>query len=345
MFLGDLTVNKTIRLGLPKGSLNMIGRGDTEGLFRAAGYMIRGYTPQKESGELLRIDNAPEIMLSLVRPQNAPGDLARGLLDIIIVGDDWMAEEAGINAKKAIRLASLEYGAVSVVVAVPEQFKINSISELILLHKDKAMTMYGEYPNLAAAFLMQHPTYQSIWGTKRPVIEIRGIRVGENDKFRLIYSEGVTEEYLRKGFPIIDNVQTGDSLKRARGRILEDGLILTSAAGLYAIEGLDKNQWKWEKANEIKDKLLGVVFAQKHYDIKFNTDPENLELVLKYIKHEKLAMKGPTVSPLYGPGTIIEGYAINIIVSKARFPEVSATLKTKLGASGIVKESIEQLIE
>ena len=307
--------------------------------------MIRGYTSQKESGDLLRIDNAPEIKLSLVRPQNAPGDLARGLLDITIVGDDWVAEEAGINAKKTIRLASLEYGAVRVVVAVPEQFKINSVSELISSRKDKTTIMYGEYPNLAAAFLMQNQAYQRIWGTKRPIIEMRGIKVGENDNLRLVYSEGATEEYLRKGFPIIDNVQTGDSLKQARGRILEDGLILTSAAGLYVIEGLNNDHWKWKKAHEIKDKLVGVVFAQKHYDVKFNTDPDGLEQVLEYIKREKLAMKGPTVSSLFGPGKVIEGYAVNIIVPKVRFPEVSATLKTNLGASGIVKESIEQLIE
>ena len=76
---------RKIKLGVPKGSLNTIGRGDTEGLFLDAGYVICGYTPGKESDRSLHIANDPEIQLFLTRPQSAPNELSRGLLDIAIL--------------------------------------------------------------------------------------------------------------------------------------------------------------------------------------------------------------------------------------------------------------------
>ena len=49
----------TIRLGLPKGSLNNKYRGNTYQLLIDAGYEVRGYEPGSESDKNLEILNDP----------------------------------------------------------------------------------------------------------------------------------------------------------------------------------------------------------------------------------------------------------------------------------------------
>ena len=339
--------DKTICLGLPKGSLNTEGRGNTEEILRDAGYDIRGYTPGKERSDMLEIRNDPEIKLFIERPQNTPGNLTRAIVDVAIVGDDCVREEAEIS-KGLIKLADLEYGTVKVVAAVPDWFKAMTLVELF--ESQKGEIWMAEYPKLAAGCFTENPGYQKSYGATQPLVEIRGSSNGAifgiwvNQKVQLIYSEGGTEEYLRVGLPIIDNVQSGESLKRAGGRILKDGELMTSSAGLYVRPGLMEDDWMSAKANDIKDKLLGVVFARKYYDVKFNVEPETREPVTRYIGCEKLALKGPTVSPIINPDGSECGYAFNIIIPKARFPEVSGILKREYGATGIVREDIKQLI-
>ncbi|MGL6298085.1 MAG: ATP phosphoribosyltransferase, partial [Methanobacteriaceae archaeon] len=74
-----------IVLGLPKGSLNNVNRGNTYKLFTDAGYDVKGYEPGKESYEIT-IANDSEIKAYLTRPQSTPVELNRGMVDIAIVG-------------------------------------------------------------------------------------------------------------------------------------------------------------------------------------------------------------------------------------------------------------------
>nr|WP_243687877.1 hypothetical protein [Methanobacterium formicicum] len=82
-----------IILGLPKGSLNNVNRGNTYQLFVDAGYEVRGYEPGKEENEIT-ILNDPEIKGFLTRPQSAPVELNRQILDLAIIGEDWVREES-----------------------------------------------------------------------------------------------------------------------------------------------------------------------------------------------------------------------------------------------------------
>lgn len=59
-------MNEKIILGLPKGSLNNVKRGNTYQLFVDAGYEVRGYEPGDESYEI-DIVNDPEINAYLTR--------------------------------------------------------------------------------------------------------------------------------------------------------------------------------------------------------------------------------------------------------------------------------------
>ena len=85
-----------IVLGLPKGSLNNVKRGNTYQLFIDAGYEVQGYEPGDESYEI-EILNDDEIKAYLTRPQSSPVELNRGMVDISIVGEDWVKEESVLS--------------------------------------------------------------------------------------------------------------------------------------------------------------------------------------------------------------------------------------------------------
>jgi ATP phosphoribosyltransferase-like protein len=327
---------KRIKLGLPKGSLNTIGRGNTESLFIDAGYDIRGYTPQKESDSSLRIVNDPEILPFLTRPQSAPNELRRGLLDIAIIGDDWVAEES-INSEELLKLCDLDYGKTRIVTAVPKELDVKNLADFFLKNKGNQIICYTEYVNLTRRHFMENEGYKAIYGDAIPLIQIRGIRDGDNDLVQIINSDGVTEGYITKGADIIvDNTQTGATLKEYGLRELD--VIMESSAGLFGSPMLKKDAWKSQKAEDIKNQLLGVVVGRGFYDVKFNIPKDKFESLLKYLKANRLFAQSPTVSEAG------DWYAVNIVIPKEQWPRISIELKRDHQASAIVRSELKQFI-
>ncbi|MFQ5875111.1 MAG: ATP phosphoribosyltransferase, partial [Dehalococcoidia bacterium] len=309
--------DRKIHFGLPTGSLNTYGRADTESLLVEAGYEIIGYTPGKENSGRLAIANDTGISPYLVKARNVPGDLSRRLLDIGITGDDCIENWPG-GSSEFLKLADLEYGAVDVVVAVPEDCEIRDLTDLFLSTQEtgEPLTFYTEYVILTKNYILNSEGYRELFPESSPVTEIWGYREGDNTKVQIIYSAGATEEYLRRGFPIVDNSQSGMSLERAGGRKLE--VIMKATAGLYSRQDLETDSWKAEKTNEIKELLVGVVNGRKHYDVKFNVEPDTLDQILEFLNEEGLSLKGPTVSELLDASRSTIGYAVNIAVPKSR---------------------------
>ena len=101
-------MNEKIILGLPKGSLNNVKRGNTYQLFVDAGYEVRGYESGYESYEI-DIVNDPEINAYLTRPQSVPVELNRGMVDIAIVGEDWIKEESVLRDTKTVKIGDLYF--------------------------------------------------------------------------------------------------------------------------------------------------------------------------------------------------------------------------------------------
>lgn len=332
---------RRLHLGLPSGSLNTPGRGDTESLFIDAGYDIVGYTPGQEHRGRLAILNDDEITPHLVKAANVPGDLSRGLLDLSITGDDCIQNWPG-GAEEFTKIVDLEYGDVQVVVAVPEDSEVGDLTELFVQARDheEQQTFYTEYPILTRNYIMNNDGYREIYPGLTPKTEVFGYVEGDNDRVQIIHSQGATEAYLRRGFPIVDNTQSGTSLQRAGGRKLE--VIMKSTAGLFSRRDLDEDPWKANKATEIKELLNGVINGRKHYDVKFNVDPECLDQILRFLKEEHLALKGPTVAELLDVDRSTIGYAVNIAVPKARYLQVRARLREK-GATGILCNLIKQV--
>jgi ATP phosphoribosyltransferase len=326
-----------ILLGLPKGSLNNINRGNTYQLFVDAGYEVRGYEPGNESNEI-GIVNDPEIKGFLTRPQSAPVELNREILDLAIIGEDWVCEESVNYKEKLIRkVGDLDYGKTRLIVGVPKESEYNSLTEFFRANKDRKTPIlcFTEYPNLTRQFFMNNQGYKEVYGDSIPLVQVRGLRDGDNQKVQVINSDGATEVYIAKGADlIVDNTQTGSSLRKAGLKELET--IMKSSAGLYA--GPSCKGVKEEKAQMMFEQLFGAINARKYFDVKFNISNTKVDEVKDFLLSNKYCSDEPTV---------VEGKSfsqVNVLIPKNKFPVMLRGIKN-YGASSIVRENVKQYVK
>jgi ATP phosphoribosyltransferase len=326
-----------IVLGLPKGSLNDVNRGNTYKLLVDAGYEVRGYEPGKEENEI-NIMNDTEIRGFLTRPQSAPVELNRQMLDIAIIGEDWVREESvNLEGELIRKIGDLNYGQTRLIVAVPQEEPYESLSDFFRANKDRKTPIlcFTEYPNLTRQFFMNNNGYQEIFGESSPLVQIRGLWDGNNEMVQIINSDGATEVYIAKGADlVVDNTQTGSSLKKAGLKILET--IMESSAGLYA--GPSCSEKKADKAKIIFEQLFGAIKARKYFDVKFNIDNQMVEEVKDFLLYNEFCSDEPTV---------VQGKnfsQVNVLITKNKFPEMLKGIKT-LDASAIVRENVKQYVK
>src|SRR4030067_2979888 len=115
-------MGKTLKLGLPKGSLQE----STLKLFRKAGYSIsvdsRSYYP---------VFDDPEIEAMLIRAQEMARYVDDGVLDAGLTGKDWiLAQGADVHEVAELNYAKGGRSPVKWVIAVPNDSKIKSIRDL-----------------------------------------------------------------------------------------------------------------------------------------------------------------------------------------------------------------------
>lgn len=326
-----------IVLGLPKGSLNNVNRGNTYQLFVDAGYEVKGYEPGKEENEI-QIVNDPEIKAFLSRPQSSPVELNRGILDIAIVGEDWVREESvNIEGEPIVKIGDLDYGQTRLIVAVPTEDPYENLTDFFKANADRKTPIlcFTEYPNLTRQHFMENEGYKEIFGDSKPLVQVRGLWDGDNKQVQVINSDGATEVYIAKGADlIVDNTQTGSSLKKAGLKILET--IMESSAGLYAGPGCTGK--KVEKAKTMFEQLFGAIEARKYFDVKFNISNDKVDEVKGFLisggfcSDEPTAVSGANFSQ------------VNVLIPKTKFPAMLRGIKN-YGASAIVRENVKQYVK
>lgn len=326
-----------IVLGLPKGSLNNVNRGNTHKLLVDAGYEVKGYEPGQEDYEI-NVLNDPEIKAYLTRPQSAPVELNRKMVDIAIIGEDWVREESVSADEDSIKkIGDLDYGQTRLVVAIPNSAPYQSLTEFFRANKNRKSPIlcFTEYPNLTRQHIMTNEGYKEIFADSIPLVQIRGLVNGDNDKVQIINSDGATEVYIAKGADlIVDNTQTGSSLKKAGLKILET--IMESSAGLYA--GPSCVDGKMDKACMIYDQLFGAVNARKYFDIKFNIANDNVKKVREFLLVGKFCSDEPTISR----GS--DYSQVNVLIPKTKFPEMLKGIKD-YGASAVIRGNVKQYVK
>ncbi len=238
-------MNKILRLGLPKGSLQE----STLKLFRKAGYHItissRSYYPSLDD---------PEIEAMLIRAQEMPRYVDAGILDCGLTGKDWIMEQnADVHEVAELIYAKEGLRPVKWVIAVPNESMIKTLKDLN--GKRIATELVGF--------------------TKR-YLKSKGI------KAEVDFSWGATEvKPPHLADAIVELTETGTSLKANNLRIIET--ILQSSTRFIANKKAWLDKWKRQKMENLSLLLKGALAAEEKVGLKMNVPKKSLKRVMSLL--------------------------------------------------------------
>jgi ATP phosphoribosyltransferase len=235
--------NKTLRFGIPKGSLEQ----QTLELMRKSGWRIsvesRSYIPSVDD---------PALTCRILRPQEMPRYIADGSLDAGITGSDWVME----NNVELVQVESFVYSKVSLaparwVLCVPDRSPIRRLEDL---DGKRVATELVEFS-------------RRLFAERKVKVEVE-------------FSWGATEAKVAEGLvdAAIDVTETGSSIRANGLRIVEE--LLVSNPVLVANPDAWGDAWKQAKIRQIGVLLRGALDAENRVGIKMNVARENLEKVI-----------------------------------------------------------------
>ncbi len=289
---------KKIKLGIPKGSLQE----STIELFKKAGFNIhvdeRSYKP---------IINDEEIDCLLIRAQEIPKYVEKGVLDAGLSGKDWIIEtDADVYEVADLVYAKTGFGKVKLVLAVPEDSGIKSVKDL------EGKRIATELVNVTKNYLKNH-----------------------NVSAEVEFSWGATEVKVPELVDAISELtETGSSLRANKLRVIET--ILEATTKFIANKKSMQDPWKKQKIEEIALLLNGALAAESKVALKMNVEKKNLSGLISLLS----SLKSPTVSELSDKNWI----AVEVVVDEKIVREIIPKLK-KAGAQGIIEYSLNKIIE
>jgi ATP phosphoribosyltransferase len=237
---------KTLKLGLPKGSL----QDATVALFEKAGFKVmvssRSYFPQIDDDEISPV---------LLRAQEMSRYVEDETLDCGITGADWIEE----NSSQVTSLAELLYAKqttnkVRWVLAVPEASSIRSVKDL------QGKKIATEVVNVTKKYLAKHKV-----------------------KADVEFSWGATEAKVATGLvdAIVELTETGSSLRANKLRIVDT--LCESTTQFIANKKALKDPWKKKKMDQIILLLRGALQAKNMVGLKMNVQRKNLKKILETV--------------------------------------------------------------
>lgn len=286
-----------LKLGLPKGSLQEA----TFRMMQKAGFQIsvgrRSYFPFVDDEEL---------EITLMRAQEIPRYVEKGILEAGITGKDWILE----NKAKVIEVCDLLYAKQGVnpvrwVLAVPENSKIKNVKDL------QGKSIATEVVNITKEYLKKNKV-----------------------KAEVEFSWGATEVKPPLFVDaIVELTETGSSLRANNLRIIDT--LLSSTTKFIANKDVWKNQWKKTKIENIAILLQGALAAEEKVGIKMNVPKNKLNNIIS----ELPALRKPTISNLSDENWV----AVETIINEKVVREIIPKLK-RLGAEGIIEYPLLKVI-
>lgn len=312
----------TVKFAIPKGSIEDA----TFKILEEAWHTVRG------RGRTYRVKlSDPEIEVKILRPQEIPTYVQEGFYDIGITGKDWIIE-ATADVKI---LLDLEYGQVNQVVAIPENFEYNNLTELIegFAKQKRTLRISSEYLTTTSAHIRSNKVYQKYYGDIRPMIITPWLRVGENKMVEIFLSFGATEAKPPEDVDAIcDITETGTTLFQNNLKLIET--LGHSSAHLIANKKSLEDKVKAEKIADIIALIKGVVEARKKLHIFVNVKEENLQKLLDSLP----ALKRPTISKLSEEGW----FGVNTVIDKNEYIKIVPKLREI--AQGLVVIQPKQIL-
>lgn len=204
-----------IRLALPDGHQQK----HVIGLFDKTSLALSGYqlgAPEKRPGISLA-----GVAVTVIRPQDMPGQVAAGNFDLAVTGLDWLLDHLCRFPKSPVEaLLSLGIGRVRVVAVVHEQVGAESMDDVKRLLAEGSIgrpffRIASEYVNLADRFALHHHIVD----------------------YRVIPTYGATEALIPEDADlIIENTETGTTLVKNRLKIV--GELFVSTGCLIGRKGI-----------------------------------------------------------------------------------------------------------
>ena len=195
-----------IRLALPDGHQQR----HVIGLLEKTSLTITGYeqgTPEKRPTITI-----PGMAVTVIRPQDMPGQVAVGNFDLAVTGLDWLLDHLCRFPKSPVEaLLGLGIGRVRVVAVVHEDTPADSMADLKRLMAEGAIgrpffRIASEYVNVADRFALHHRIVN----------------------YRVIPTYGATEALIPEDADlIIENTETGTTLVKNRLKIVGDLFVST----------------------------------------------------------------------------------------------------------------------
>ena len=241
--------SNTLRLGLPKGSLQE----PTLELFKKAGYNIvvssRSYRPTVDDDEL---------ELRLLRAQEIGRYVDHGFLDCGITGADWIAENgAQVEVITDLRYSKATSKPTRWVLVVPEDSPIKTVKDL-------------EGKRIATEAM----------GITRRYLEDHGVQA------EIEFSWGATEVKVPELVDaIVDITETGSSLRANKLRIVDT--LMESYPQFVSSQAAHSDPWKREKMEHISLLLRGALEARDKVGLKMNVPQARLAEVLGTLPSER----------------------------------------------------------
>lgn len=234
--------NKTLKLGLPKGSLQE----STFKLFARAGYMLkatpRSYFPSVDD---------PELAPTLIHAKELGRYVSQGVLDCGLAGQDWLEEmNAKVKVVGELPYAKSGLGKVRWVIAVPENSKIKKVKDL------QGKRIATELVGYTKSYLKKHGVQADVefsWGAT----EVKPPLLAD---------------------AIVDLTETGSSLRANKLRIVET--ILESTTLFVANKDAWKDPWKRQKIENLYLLLQGAMEARSRVGLKLNAPRKKLDAIM-----------------------------------------------------------------
>ena len=277
--------DKTLRLGIPKGSLQE----STIQLFAHAGFNIytssRSYFPT--------IDD-PEIECTLIRAQEMARYVADAALDAGLTGQDWIAEHQATTGDTVVDIADLVYSKQSFrkvrwVLAAPEGSKFKTPQDLA------GGTIATELVEVTQAYF------------KRLEIPVK-----------VEFSWGATEvKPPLLADAIVEATETGSTLRANHLRIIDT--VIESNPQLIANNAALEDEWKRTKIENIALLLRAAIEAQGRVGLMLNVSRADLDTVVSLLP----ALHRPTIAALsddqwVSVTTIIEESSVRELIPKLK---------------------------
>ena len=242
-WMSKINKNKTLKFGLPKGSLQ---DATVEKLAKA------GWNVRVSSRTYIPYVDDEELDIRTIRAQEMSVYVERGYLDCGITGLDWIEE----NNSKVHEVGEFLFSKATRrparwVLAVPEKSKIKSVKDL------QGKRIATEVVGLTKRWLKKN-------GVKAEVE----------------FSWGATEVKAHELVDaIVEVTETGSSLRANNLRIVEE--LMSSTPRLIANKDAWKNKWKREKIETMAMLLRGALDAEALVGLKLNIKQADLAKVLK----------------------------------------------------------------